>query len=97
MINLPKKIYFVKGTGNYKYTAILPNGTHINFGNKNYQHYKDKVPKNLGGGLWTNLNHLDKERRRNYRLRHSSILTKDGKRAIDVLYSPAWFSYHFLW
>ena len=32
-----------------------------------------------------------------YRARHSKVLLKDGSRAIDKLYSPAFLSYYLLW
>ena len=83
-------IRFVKGPKNYKYTAIIGN-RHVNFGDKRYQHYHDKI------GLYSNLDHNDKQRRANYRKRHSAIRKKDGKRAVDVKYSPAWFAYRYLW
>ncbi len=88
---MTSRIRFQKGPGNYKYTAILPNGAHVNFGDRRYQHFRDKI------GLWKSLDHLDKKRRANYRKRHSSIRNKAGKRAVDIKYSPAWFSYHYLW
>ena len=81
---------FKKGPNNYKYTAII-NNKRINFGDKRYQQYHDKI------GLYKDLDHNDKQRRANYRRRHSAIRTKLGKRAIDIKYSPAWFSYHYLW
>ena len=96
---LPKKIYFTvapKKTGK-KYIAHLPNGNKVRFGARDYQHYKDFVPKRLGGKKWSHKNHLDKKRRENYRARHKGVLLKSGKRAISVKYSPAWFSYYFLW
>ena len=38
------------------------------------------------------------EKKKNaYIARHSKKLLKDGRRAIDVMYSPAWFSMHVLW
>ena len=83
-------VRFVKGPGNYKYTAII--GTRrVNFGDKRYQHYHDKI------GTYSSLNHNDKRRRANYRKRHSAIIKKDGRRAVAVKYSPSWFSYHYLW
>lgn len=94
---LPKNIKFQLGPNNKKYTAILPNGKKVHFGDKSYQQYKDQVPKNLGGGLWSKSNHLDPVRRKNYRTRHSGMLCKDKSRCIDNKYSPAWFSYYFLW
>lgn len=63
----------------------------IRFGHRDYQHYYDKL------GDWKKLNHLDEKRRQKYRKRHSRIKTKDNKRAIDKIFSPAWFSYNFLW
>lgn len=35
--------------------------------------------------------------RNNYRARHSKILLKDGTRAIDKKYSPAFLSFYLLW
>jgi hypothetical protein len=32
-----------------------------------------------------------------YRARHSKLMIKDGRRAIDIKYSPSWFSWHLLW
>lgn len=37
------------------------------------------------------------EKRNAYRARHQKIFLKDGRRAIDVKYSPAWLSYYILW
>lgn len=97
MPQLPRGIRFVKGNGNKKYTAILPNGKKVHFGHTAYEHYKDSVPRNLGGGIWSHKDHMNKDRRRNYRKRHGGMSCKDGRRCIDVRYSPAWFSYHYLW
>lgn len=100
MIKLPKGTKFVKGKGTKKYTALIPiNGKikRVSFGHSDYQHYKDSVPKSMGGGIWSYKNHLDKRRRDNYRKRHSGMRCKDGSRCIDIKYSPAWFSYYYLW
>lgn len=40
---LPKGTKFVLGPGKYKYTAILPGGKRVNFGHRDYQHYRDSV------------------------------------------------------
>lgn len=88
---------FVVGPGQYKYTAILKNGQRVNFGHKSYQHYKDSVPVRLGGGKWSHKDHGDVKRRESYRKRHGGIITKGGTRAINVKYSPSWFSYNYLW
>lgn len=94
---LPKGIVFKKGSGYKKYTAVLPDGKKVHFGDNRYQQFKDSVPPRLGGGLWSKKDHADKKRRANYRKRHAGMFCKDGVRCIDKKYSPAWFSYYFLW
>ena len=96
---LPSGIYFTvapKKSGK-KYIAHLPDGRTVKFGQIGYEHYKDSVPKRLGGKMWSHEDHLDKKRKANYISRHSNIINKSGKKSINVKYSPAWFSYHFLW
>ena len=88
---LPAGIRFVKGPPGKKYTAILPNGKHVHFGSADYQQYKDSVPKKLGGGLWSHKDHLDDKRRNSYRARHGA------QGYYKIKYTPAWFSYYFLW
>lgn len=39
----------------------------------------------------------DEKKRAAYIARHSKIILKDGTRAIDKKYSPAWFSMKLLW
>ena len=59
------------------------NGKYItSFGSSFYQHYKDKI------GLWSNLDHRDKERRKRYYDRHG----KDAR-----FESAKFFSSRFLW
>jgi len=94
---LPKGIKFVKGPNYKKYTAILPDGKRVHFGDRRYQHYKDWIPKRLGGKQWSHKDHLDPKRRANYRSRHYGMRCKDGKRCVTKKYSPAWFSFYFLW
>ena len=95
--SLPRGTKFVKGSGRYKYTAIMPSGKRVHFGHRDYQHYKDSVPKSMGGKLWSHKDHGDKKRRDNYRKRHGGVKLKNGKSAISKKYSPSWFSYHYLW
>ena len=96
-MSLPRGTYFERGSGRYKYTAILPNGKRVNFGHKDYEQYRDSVPRSLGGGLWSHKNHNDIDRRDNYRRRHKGVTTGSGTKAYTVKYSPSWFSYHYLW
>ena len=78
---LKKGITFKKGPGFKKYTAIFPDGKRVTFGDVRYEHYKDRVPKSLGGKVWSHKNHNDSKRRENYRKRHRGVLLKSGKAA----------------
>lgn len=80
-----------------KYIAVMKDGKRIGFGDPDSEQYKDNVPKDMGGGKWTKKDHGDDGRRDNYRARHGGIVLKDGTKAIDVEFSPAWFSYYLLW
>lgn len=95
MVDLSGVLQFERGK-NKKYRAILKNGRTVEFGAKGYQHYKDQVPKSLGGGLYTAYDHLDEKRRQLYRIRHRAIIAR-GQPAHKKKYSPAWFSWHLLW
>ena len=66
--------------------ALKPDG-------KGYQHYKDST----GLGLYSHLDHGDKERRKRYRDRHSKILLKDGTPAYKNKNQSAYWSYYYLW
>lgn len=96
-VRVPAGTRFMRGPGRYKYTAILPDGRKVNFGHRDYEHYRDSVPIRQGGGLWSHLDHGDKRRRDSYRSRHQGVRTGSGERAYLQRYSPAWFSYHYLW
>lgn len=72
----------------YKYKAILRNKftnreRKVPFGAKGYQHYYDQI------GFYKKYNHLDKERRKRYRLRHA------GEEKYK--YSSGYFSWKYLW
>lgn len=95
--SVPRGTKFEKGPGRYKYTAILPDGKRVNFGHRDYQHFRDRVPKNKGGKLWSHLDHNDRDRMKNYRARHRGVTTKNKTPAYKKKYSPSWFSYHYLW
>lgn len=102
MPTLPADIRFRRGDGDKKYKATWTDAVSgrtrtVQFGARGYEHYRDSVPRAKGGGLWSKWDHLDRARRANYRARHAGMRCADGKRCIDKKYSPAWFSYHFLW
>ena len=69
----------------YKYSVLTDRGI-IHFGNRNYQHYHDKI------GYWSKLNHEDKKRRANYLARSEKIKAK-GK----YTYSANYWSRLILW
>jgi hypothetical protein len=78
-------------TKNKKYDALIQNKRNdkiyiIPFGHPDYQQYRDST----GLGLYSNLDHNDKARRALFRLRHR--VNYDNK-----YYSPAYFSWNFLW
>ena len=45
----------------------------------------------MGGGLFTHLNHGDAARRKAFKARHGA------QGHYKKQFSPAWFSWHFLW
>jgi len=69
---------------NKKYD-VYKNGKYlVSFGDRNYQHYKDKTPLKA----WSVLDHNDKKRRDNY-------YSRFGK---DAKYETAkYFSHKYLW
>lgn len=83
--------------GDKKYVACIPGHKPVYFGNRNYEHYKDSVPKRLGGGKWSHLDHGDPKRRKSFQARHRGIKLKNGKSACTKKYTACWFSYNFLW
>lgn len=95
-----KKDYRLNGfrksnTINKKYDAILKHKktksiVHVPFGDKRYAQYKDRVHLQL----YASKNHLDKERRKRYRKRHEAAYTKQEAKNI---FSPAYFSWNYLW
>lgn len=88
---------FIKSPNKLKKYRVIVNNKTIDFGSSLYQHYKDQIPKRLGGQIWSHKDHGNEKRRADYRRRHKGLLRKDGKHAYKIKYSPAWFSYNFLW
>lgn len=56
----------------------------IHFGDKRYQHYKDRI------GLYSHLDHNDKKRRKNYYSRHGEKDIKDKSRAKYWSHKKLW-------
>lgn len=80
-LNIPYGYVGISSKPNKKIEVVI-NGKTIHFGSKE---------------SLTFIEGADKQKRNAYIARHSKIMLKDGTRAIDKLYSPAWLSYHVLW
>ena len=63
----------------------------INFGARDMGHYLDRT------GIWKSKDHGDKDRRKSFRARMSGIKLKDGSRAVDNPFSPAYHALRILW
>jgi hypothetical protein len=75
-----------------KYDAILENKQNkrrvrVPFGNRSYEQWRDTT----GLKLYSHLDHNDQRRRASYRARHGAQGYQNRK------YSPAYFSWNFLW
>ena len=74
-----------------KYSAYIQHKTNnrirtINFGSTSHEQFKDTT----GLGLYSHLDHRDKERKKRYQSRHSVFIRKG-------YYSPGYFSMTRLW
>ena len=82
---------WMKGTGykKYKVRVIRPNGTTktVQFGDRRYQHFKDKTPLKL----YSSKDHKDPKRKKNYQARHGAQGHQKKK------YSASWFAWNYLW
>jgi hypothetical protein len=69
--------------------VTFPNGRvkTVQFGAKGYAQYRDATPLKL----YTRLDHGDSARRAQYRARHGA----QGYHKTP--FTPAWFSWHYLW
>jgi hypothetical protein len=76
----------------YDYVGYSPSRT------KRFKIIIDGKPVHFGDPKATTFFDMpDENKRRAYIARHSKIKLKDGTRAIDLKYSPAWFSLNLLW
>lgn len=82
---------YIKSPRKGKKLRVVVDNKSIDFGSIFHQHFKDRT------GIWSNLDHGDKERRKNYRSRARGILKKDGTPAYLDPKQPAWHSYNILW
>jgi len=72
---------------------VKVNNKWVHFGNVNYQHYKDTT----GLGLYTHLNHGDKERRKRYLARAKGIKDKNGNLTWKNPESSNYYAIKYLW
>lgn len=85
---------FKKSTNkNKKYMVTTPNGKIIHFGARDMEQYKDTT----GLGLYSHLNHNDKERRRLYLARAKGIKDKNGNLTWNNPESANYYSVKYLW
>jgi hypothetical protein len=76
-----------------KYSVITPKGKTIHFGASGMEQYKDST----GLGLYSHLDHNDKERQKRYLARAKGIKTKDGKLTWNDKESANYYSIFYLW
>jgi hypothetical protein len=74
--------YWRSSSKNKKWMTITPDGRKVHWGDPHMQDYTQ---------------HHNKRRRSNYKKRHAGIRLKNGSRAIDKKWSPAWLSYYVTW
>lgn len=77
-----KVTYWKSTSKRKKWMTVTPSGRKVHWGDKNMKDYTQ---------------HHNKKRRSNYKARHAGIRLKNGLRAIDKKWSPAWLSYHVTW
>lgn len=63
----------------------------VHFGARSMEHFKDQT------GIWKSKDHGDAQRRKNFRSRMGGIKKKDGSRAVDDPFSPAYHALRILW
>ena len=76
-----------------KYMVRTPKGKLIHFGASSMQQFKDTT----GLGLYTHLNHGDKERRKRYLARAKGIKDKNGNLTWKNPESPNYYAVRYLW
>jgi len=91
---------FKRSTRKFKKYMTRRKGTNkwVHFGDSRYPQYRDTT----GLGLYSHLDHGDKNRRRNYFMRHSGVpyklaaIDKEMRKGFKVL-TPKILSHKYLW
>lgn len=84
---------FKKSTRKGKKYMVMVDGKWVHFGSANMKHYKDST----GLGVWSHMDHNDKERRKRYLARAKGIKNKNGRLTWNDGKSANYFSVHYLW
>ena len=84
---------FKKSTRKNKKYMVKVDNDWVHFGDTRYEQFFDNVPLKL----YSNLNHNNKERRKNYLARAKAITDKDGKLTWKNKKSPNYWSVNWLW
>jgi hypothetical protein len=63
----------------------------IHFGDSNMQHFKDKL------GVWSKLDHNDKQRRKNFLTRTAGITNKQGEKTANNKNYANYWARRILW
>tara|TARA_R110002124_G_scaffold71913_1_gene192352 strand:+ start:2141 stop:2404 length:264 start_codon:yes stop_codon:yes gene_type:complete len=82
--------FIISKVKNKKY-SIRYKGKLVSFGDKRYQHFRDKI------GKYSNLNHNDAVRRTAYLKRAKGIKNKNGELTWKIKGTPNYYSVKMLW
>ena len=85
------KYNYEKSTRPGKKLMTVVDGKTIHFGSSKNEHWKDKT------GIWSSLDHNDKERRKKYLARSSGIKNKKGELTKDNPMSANYHARKILW
>jgi len=85
------KYEYEKSTRKGKKLMVKVQNKLIHFGDSSREHYRDKT------GIWSNKNHNDKKRRKNYLTRSAGIKDGKGNLTKDNPLSPNYHSRRILW
>ena len=94
MVKVGKYDYKISTNPSKKLMTIVKKGDKkktVHFGARSMEHFKDRT------GLWKSKDHGDAKRRKNFRDRMSGVRKKDGSRAVDDVFSPAYHALRILW
>ncbi len=85
------KYEYEKSTRKGKKLMVKVQNKLIHFGDSSREHFRDKT------GIWSNKNHNDKKRRKNYLTRSAGIKDGKGNLTKDNPLSPNYHSRRILW